>query len=237
MKEVNDVLIYLPATTIVDLQPSVKNIILRGRLLGFGERHNDACFKIFVNRFFPQYAAIFMNGVTAVETFNNILTVAMSHDIVTVLKDTLRHFCRESSKSFTEFGTLLKELATRVVIETHLQMTPEESKEFAEDKLLTFITSFTSESVRKLFETERITALRSNNEYYTFDGAILSIYKIEIFVKPPAMKYVVPPELYNSLTNDTSLTSSVMLQAMSILNIKSQDTQSMASPPTDCNNP
>ena len=233
----NDVLIYLPATTLVDFQPSLKNIILRGRLLGFGERHYDACLKIFVNRFFPQYASVFINGITASQTFDNMLTVIRSHDIVTVLKDTLRHFSRESSQSFTEFGTILKELATRVVSETHLQMTLNESKEFAEDKLLTFVTSFTSDQVRKLFETERSTALRSNTEFYTFEGAMLTIYKIEIFVKPPPIKYTVPPELYNALTNDTSLTSSVMLQAMSILNIKSQETQQTAPPPFDDNNP
>ena len=237
LKEVNDVLIYLPATTLVDFQPSLKNIILRGRLLGFGERHYDACLKIFVNRFFPQYAGVFLNGITASQTFENMLTVIRSHDIVTVLKDTLRHFSRESSQSFTEFGTILKELATRVVSETHLQMTLNESKEFAEDKLLTFVTSFTSDQVRKLFETERSTALRSNTEFYTFEGAMLTIYKIEIFVKPPPIKYTVPPELYNALTNDTSLTSSVMLQAMSILNIKSQETQQTAPPPFDGNNP
>ena len=235
LKEVNDILIYLPSTTLVDLQPSVKNIITRGRLLGFGERHYDACFKTFVNKFFPQYAAIFMNGVTASETFENILTIARSHDIVTVLKTTLRHFSRENNQSFTEFGTLLKELATRVVIETHLQMSPEESKEFAEDKLLTFITTFTSESVRKLFETERSTALRSNTEFYKLDGAILSIYKIELFVKPAAVRYTVSSDLFLALTNDTSLTSNVMLQAMSILNIKDQDTQSVTSPPLDFN--
>ena len=225
LKEVNDVLIFLPATTIVDFQPSVRNIILRGREMGFGERHFDSCLKIFVNRFFPQYASVFLNGVTATQTFENILTVFRSHDIVSVLKDTLRHFSRESSQSFTEFGTILKELATRVVSETHLQMTKNESKEFAEDKLLTFITSFTSDQVKTLFETQRSTALRSNSDFYTFDGAMVEIYKIELFVKPPAIKYIVPAELYNSLTNDTSLTSSVMLQAMSILNIKSQETQ------------
>ena len=75
LKEINDVLIYLPATTIVDFQPSLKNIILRGRLLGFGERHYDACLKLFVNCFFPQYNSVFMNGITASQTFSNILTV------------------------------------------------------------------------------------------------------------------------------------------------------------------
>jgi hypothetical protein len=222
LREINDVLIYLPATTIVDFQPSLKNIIFRGRLLGFGERHYGACLKLFVNHFFPQYNSVFMNGITASQTFNNISTVFRSHDVVTVLKDTLRNFSRESSQSFTEFGTILKELAARVVSETHLQMTLTESKEFAEDKLLTFITSFTSDQVRKLFDTERSTALRSNNEFYSFEGAMISIYKIEIFVKPPPIKYTVPLELSNALTNDSSLQSSVMLQVLSILNIQSQ---------------
>ena len=63
LREINDVLIYLPSTSIVDFQPSLKNIILRGRLLGFGERHFDACLKLFVYRFFPQYSSIFMNGI------------------------------------------------------------------------------------------------------------------------------------------------------------------------------
>ena len=119
-----------------------------------------------------------MNGITAAQTFNNILTVFRSHDVVTTLKDTLRNFSRESSQSFTEFGTILKELATRVVSETHLQMTLTESKEFAEDKLLTFITAFTSDQVRKLFDTERSTALRSHSEFYSFEGAMIIIYKI-----------------------------------------------------------
>ena len=212
LKEVTDVLIFLPATTVVDFQPSVRNIILRGRELGFGERHFDSCLKIFVNRFFPQYASVFLNGVTADQTFEHILTVFRSHDIISTLKNTLKHFCRDGSQSFTEFGTILNELATRVVSETHLQMTSQESKEFAEDKLLTFLTSFTSDQVKKLFETERSTALRSNPDFYTFNGAMIEVYKIEMFVKPPAIKYMVPAELYNSLTNDTSLTSSVMLQ-------------------------
>ena len=51
------------------------------------------------------------------------------------------------------------------------------------------------------------------------------MYKMEIFVKPPAVKYTVPMELYNALTNDSSLQSSVMLQAMSILNIQSQPSE------------
>ena len=234
LKEVTDVLIFLPATTVVDFQPSVRNIILRGRELGFGERHFDSCLKIFVNRFFPQYASVFLNGVTADQTFEHILTVFRSHDIISTLKNTLKHFCRDGSQSFTEFGTILNELATRVVSETHLQMTSQESKEFAEDKLLTFLTSFTSDQVKKLFETERSTALRSNPDFYTFNGAMIEVYKIEMFVKPPAIKYMVPAELYNSLTNDTSLTSSVMLQAMSILNIKNQETQPV---PPESNNP
>ena len=153
------------------------------------------------------------------------------------MKDTLRNFSRESSQSFTEFGTILKELATRVVSETHLQMTATESKEFADDKLLTFITSFTSDQVRKLFETERSTALRSNSEFYTFEGAILSIYKIETFIKPPPIKYTVPAENYNSLMRDTSLTSSVMIQAMSILNINSQDKEPSLTSTSVGNNP
>ena len=225
LKEVNDVLIFLPATTIVDFQPSVRNIIIRGRELGFGERHFDSCLKIFVNRYFPQYASVFLNGVTASQTFEHILTVFRSHDIISTLKNTLRHFCRESQQSFTEFGTILNELATRVVSETHLQMSAQESKEFAEDKLLTFLTTFTSDQVRKLFDTERATALRSNSDFYTFTGAVIEVYKIETFVKPPAIKYMVPTELYNALTNDTSLTSNVMLQAMSILNIRNEQTQ------------
>jgi hypothetical protein len=233
LREINDVLIYLPSTLIVDFQPSLKNIIIRGRLLGFGERHFDACFKLFVYRFFPQYSSIFMNGITASETFNNILTVFRSHDVVTILKDTLKNLNRESSQSFTEFGTILKELATRVVSETHLQMTLTESREFAEDKLLTFVTTFTSDQVRKLFETEKSTALRTNEKFYSFDGAMISIYEIEIFVKPPATKYAVPIELYNALTNDTSLQSSVMLQALSILNIKSQATEPVSAPPSE----
>ena len=68
LREINDVLIYLPATKIVDFQPSLKNIIHRGRLLGFGERHYDAILKIFINHFFPQYNSVFMNGITAAQT-------------------------------------------------------------------------------------------------------------------------------------------------------------------------
>ena len=42
LKEVSDALIYLPNTKYVDFHPSVENIIKRGQLLGFGERHFDA---------------------------------------------------------------------------------------------------------------------------------------------------------------------------------------------------
>jgi hypothetical protein len=104
-------------------------------------------------------------------------------------------------------------------------MTLTESKEFAEEKLIIFLSAFTSDNVRKLFDTEKSTALRSNNDFYSYDGAIISMYKIEIFVKPPAVKYTLPTELYNALTNDSSLQSSVMLQAMNILNIQGQPSE------------
>jgi hypothetical protein len=42
LDEVSDALIYLPKTKFVYFRPSVENIIKRGQLLGFGERHFDA---------------------------------------------------------------------------------------------------------------------------------------------------------------------------------------------------
>ena len=135
LKEVTDVLIYLPNTKHVDFRPSVENIIKRGQILGFGERHFDAVFKLFIYQHFPQYNSIFQNGITADESFLNLLVVFRSHDVATTLKDSLKKFSRLPAQSFTEFATILDALACRVVRETHLQMTRTESNEFAHDKL------------------------------------------------------------------------------------------------------
>ena len=143
LKEVNDVLIYLPNTKHVDLRPSLENIIKRGQLLGFGERHFDATFKLFIHTHFPQYNSVFQNGLTAEESFQNLLVVFRSHDVATTLKDCLKKFSRHPEQSFTEFATILDSLACRTVRETHLQMSQSEANEFARDKLLDHLPTFT----------------------------------------------------------------------------------------------
>ena len=216
LREVTDVLIYLPNTKHVDLRPSLENVIKRGQLLGFGERHFASAFKLFIHQHFPQYNSVFQNGITAEESFLNLLVVFRSHDVATTLKDCLKKFCRQPAQSFTEFATILDSLACRVVRETHLQMSQSEANEFARDKLLIHLPTFTGPDVRKLFENQRATALRSNKEFYSYEGAVLNIYKIEQFVKPPDIKYNLPSELYNQLTSDSSLQNTVMLQAIQL---------------------
>ena len=92
-----------------------------------------------------------------------------------------------------------------MVRETHLQMTQTESNEFARDKLSIYLTTFTGPDVRKIFDSQRSMALRSNKEFYSYEGAVLTISKIEQFIKPVDIKYCLPSELYSQLTSDSSL--------------------------------
>ena len=148
LKEVQDVLIFLPNTQQIDFRPSIEQILKRGQLLGFGERHYDSVFKLFIQQHFFQYSGIFQNGITADETFLNLLVVFRSHDVSTTLKDSLKQFSRLPNQSFTEFATILCALACRTVRETHLQMSESEAAEFAKDKLMNHLTPFTGLDVR-----------------------------------------------------------------------------------------
>ena len=90
-------------------------------------------------------------------------------------------------------------------------MSTSEASEFATDKLLTHLTCFTITEVQKIFDSQRSTALRSNLEFYSFDGAAKTLQKIELFIKPPDVEYKIPHELYRELTSDSSLHNTVML--------------------------
>ena len=215
LKTISDVLVCLPNSKKVDFRPSLENIIKRGQILGFGERHFHSIFKLFISKHFEQYNTV-LTGVTAEEIFDNLLIVFRSHDIATSLKDSLKRFSRLPEQSFTEFSTVLESLAIRTVQETHLQMSLSEASEFAQDKLLDHLTCFTSRDVKKLFESQRASALRSNSDFYSFNGAVLTIYKIEQFVKAVPSSYSIPSELYITLTSDSSLNSTVMLQAIQL---------------------
>ena len=125
-------------------------------------------------------------------------------------------FCRLPEQSFTEFATILESVACRTVRETHLQLSQTEANEFARDKLLTFLTSFTGNDIKKLYENQKSTALRSNKEFYSYDGAVLTIFKIEQFIKGPSVTYNMPNELYIQLKSDSSLKNTVMLQAIQL---------------------
>ena len=175
LKEIQDILVFLPNTKRVDLRPSIESILKRGQLLGFAERHYDSTFKLFIQQHFMQYSGIFNNGKTADETFDNLLVVLRSHDVANTLTESLKNFSRLPNQSFAEFGTILCALACRTVKETHLQMSDSESSEFAKDKLLTYLPTFTGVDVRKIFDSQRSTALRSNLDFYSFDGAVRTI--------------------------------------------------------------
>ena len=133
-------------------------------------------------------SGIFNNGITADETFENPLVVLRSHDVLSSLTDSLKQFSRLPNQSFAEFATILCALTCRTVRETHLQMTESEATEFAKDKLLTHLTTFTGLDVRKIFDSQRSTALRSNLDFYSFDGAVRTVTKIEHFIKPQDMQ-------------------------------------------------
>ena len=107
---------------------------------------------------------MFQNGITADKSFLNLLVVFRSHDVATTLKDSLKNFSRLPAQSFTEFATILDSLACRVVRETHLQMTQTESNEFARDKLLIHLTTFTGPDVRKMLivKGQRLFVLTKN---------------------------------------------------------------------------
>ena len=146
-------MVFLPNTKQVDLRPSIESILKRGHLLGFGERHFDATFKLIIQQHFATYAGIFHNGIDANETFENLLVVLRSHDVANTLTDSLKQFSRLPNQSFAEFSTILGALACRTVQETHLQMSNTEASEFAKDKLLNHLTCFISVEVRKIFDS------------------------------------------------------------------------------------
>ena len=226
LSELQDVLMYLPNTKHVDFRPSLENIIERAQLLGFGERHYQSVFRILIQKHFPQYNTVFQNSITAEDSFKNMLTIFCSHDVSGTLKDSLRKFCRLPEQSFTEFAAILESIACRTVRETHLQLNQTEANEFARDKLLNYLTSFTGSDTKKLYENQKSTALRSNKEYYSYDGAVLTIFKIEQFIKSPPVTYNMPNELYIQLTSDSSLKNTVMLQAIQLAT--AQKTQEVA---------
>jgi hypothetical protein len=109
-------------------------------------------------------------------------------------------------------------------------MTESEATEFAKDKLLTHLTTFTGLDVRKIFDSQRSTALRSNLDFYSFDGAVRTVTKIEHFIKPQDMQYKIPAELYRELTSDSSLHNTVMLQAIQLSHISEASPSADVSP-------
>ena len=179
-------------------------------LLGFGERHYYTVFKLYIQQYFGQYITV-LTGLNASDIFDNLLTIFKSHDVPSLLKDDLRTFCRQNTQSYTEFATILLQLASRTVAETHLQLTTSESDEYASDKCLDYLPQFTASDCKKLFEHQRASALRSYKKFYSYDGAVNTIFQIELFVKPQAATYSIPSELYVTLTSDNSLQNSVML--------------------------
>ena len=231
LNEVNDILVYLPNSKLVDFRPSLENIIHRGRLLGFGERHYFTTFKLFVHEHFLQYATV-LTGLTANEIFENLLVIFRSHDVATILKNSLRKFARQSTQSFTEYATILQSMAARTVAETHLQLSQTEAVEFSKDKILDYLTHFTSADCKKLFEHQRAIALRSDPQYYSYEGAVITLFKIETFVKPNPATYMIPTELYTSLTSDNSLTNSVMLQALQLSQLSQTSTPETTNDPS-----
>ena len=138
------------------------------------------------------YAGIFNNGIDANDTFENLLVVLRSHNVGNTVTDTLKRFSRLPNQSFAEFSAILGALACRTVQETHLQMSSSEASEFAKDKLLNHLTCFTSVEVRKIFDSQRSTALRSNLDFYSFDGAAKTVQKVELFIKPTDVEYKIP---------------------------------------------
>ena len=143
----------------------------RGHTLGFGERHYDATFKLLIQENFQIYAGIFNNATTANDTFEHLLVVLRSHNIANTFTASLQCFSRVPNQSFAEFATILSKLACRTVQETHLQMSSSEALEYAKDKILNHITCFTSHEIQKIFDSQRSTALKSNINFYYFDGA------------------------------------------------------------------
>ena len=97
----------------MDLRPSIESILTRGHLLGFGERHFDATFKLLIQQHFVIYAGIFNNGIDANDTFENLLVVLRSHNVGNTLTDSLKRFSRLPNQSFAEFSTILGALACR----------------------------------------------------------------------------------------------------------------------------
>ena len=95
-------------------------------------------------------------------------------------------------------------------------MSISEASEYAQGKILNHITCFTSPEVQKIFDSQRSTALKSNIDFYSFDGAAKMVQKIELFNKPLDVEYKLPHELYRELTSDSSLHNTVMLQAIKL---------------------
>ena len=59
---------FLPNSSIVDLKPSLEQIIKRGRTLGFAERHYFTTFKLFIQKHFSQYNSV-LTGLRYLTTF------------------------------------------------------------------------------------------------------------------------------------------------------------------------
>ena len=95
--EVQDTLVFLPNSKRVDFRPSLENIILRGMLLGFGERHYYTVFKLYIQQYFCQYITV-LTGLNASDIFDNLITIFKSHDVASLLKDDLRKFCRQNTQ-------------------------------------------------------------------------------------------------------------------------------------------
>ena len=55
LQALQDIIIFLPNSKLVDLRPTIEAILVRGRTLGFGERHYDAIFKLLVQEHFPVF--------------------------------------------------------------------------------------------------------------------------------------------------------------------------------------
>ena len=91
----------------MDLRPSIEFILTGGHLLGFGECHFDATFKLLIQQHFVIYAGIFNNGIDANDTFENLLVVLRSHNVGNTLTDSLKRFSRLPNQSFAEFSTIL----------------------------------------------------------------------------------------------------------------------------------
>ena len=79
-------------------------------------------------------------------------------------------------------------------------MSSSEASEYAKDKILNHITCFTSPEVQQIFDSQRSTALKSNINFCSFDGAAKTVQKIELFIKPLDVEYKLPNDLYRELT-------------------------------------